>query len=177
VNVGQVAIVFAVGVVAGALNSVAGGGTLITYPTLVFVGLNPVVANATSTLALWPGYVAATVGFRRELAGTRGLLLALAAPSLLGGVLGAVLLLWTPTHTFALLAPFLILAAAVLLLLQDRNPPRTRGDRVTRGAWVALIAYQSRRPSTAGTSGRASDSCCSSATACSAPATSSGRAG
>jgi uncharacterized protein len=141
VDVGEVAIVLAVGLVAGAVNSVAGGGTLITYPTLVFVGLNPIVANATSTLALWPGYVAATAGFRRELAGTRRLLLELALPSLAGGMLGAVLLLLTPSATFAILAPFLILVAAVLLLIQDRRPPAPPDDRVAP-ATAGLLAWQ-----------------------------------
>ncbi len=138
----EIAVVLVVGVVAGALNSVAGGGTLITYPALVFVGLNPVVANATSTLALWPGYVSATVGFRRELVGTRRLLLALALPSLAGGILGAVLLLLTPTRTFELLAPVLILFAAVLLLVQDRAPPSPHHASLTTGAWTGLLAWQ-----------------------------------
>lgn len=138
----EIAVVLVVGVVAGALNSVAGGGTLITYPALVFVGLNPVVANATSTLALWPGYVSATVGFRRELVGTRRLLLALALPSLAGGILGAVLLLLTPTRTFELLAPVLILFAAVLLLVQDRAPPSPHHASLTTAAWTGLLAWQ-----------------------------------
>jgi uncharacterized protein len=142
VDTGEVAIVLVVGLVAGALNSVAGGGTLVTYPALVFVGLHPVVANATSTLALWPGYVAATIGFRRELAGTRRLLVALAGPSLAGGIVGAILLLLTPNHTFALIAPFLILVAAVLLLWQDRHPPRAHEERLSGRAWATLIAYQ-----------------------------------
>jgi uncharacterized membrane protein YfcA len=140
-NVGEVAIVLVVGLVAGALNSVAGGGTMITYPTLVFVGLDPITANATSTLALWPGYVAATAGFRRELAGTRRLLLELAIPSLAGGILGAVLLLLTPDRTFELLAPILILFAAVLLLLQDRKAVSAHPERVP-AATIGLLAWQ-----------------------------------
>jgi uncharacterized membrane protein YfcA len=141
VNVGEVVVVLVVGLVAGALNSVAGGGTMVTYPTLVFVGLDPITANATSTLALWPGYVAATAGFRRELVGTKRLLLELALPSLAGGILGAVLLLLTPNHTFELLAPFLILAAAVLLLLQDRKPPPAHPERIP-SATAGLVVWQ-----------------------------------
>lgn len=134
-----------VGLVAGAVNSVAGGGTMITYPTLVFVGLDPIVANATSTLALWPGYVAATAGFRRELAGTRHLVVRLTLPSLAGGILGAVLLLLTPNATFAILAPFLILGATVLLLLQERRAPDPHVDRIPAataglGVWQFLAA-------------------------------------
>jgi uncharacterized protein len=134
-------LLFVAAVVAGMINAVAGGGTLITFPALVFAGLNPIVANATSTLALWPGYVSATVGFRRDLRGTGRLLGLLAAPSLAGGLLGAYLLLKTPTHTFDLLAPFLILAAALLLLAQDRRPPAPPAER-SRAALAALLGYQ-----------------------------------
>jgi uncharacterized membrane protein YfcA len=141
VNVGEVAIVLVVGLVAGAVNSVAGGGTLITYPTLVLVGLDAIVANATSTLALWPGYVAATAGFRRELVGTRDLLVRLALPSLAGGILGAVLLLLTPNQTFAILAPFLILGASVLLLIQERQGQAPGGNRVP-AATPGLVTWQ-----------------------------------
>jgi uncharacterized membrane protein YfcA len=140
-NVGEVAIVLVVGLVAGALNSVAGGGTMITYPALVFAGLDPITANATSTLALWPGYVAATAGFRRELVGTRRLLLRLAIPSLAGGIIGAILLLLTSNHTFELLAPFLILGAALLLMWQDRHPPAAHPGRVA-AATAGLLAWQ-----------------------------------
>ena len=140
-NVGEVAIVLVVGVVAGGLNSVAGGGTMVTYPTLVFVGFDPITANATSTLALWPGYVAATAGFRRELVGTKALLLRLAIPSLAGGILGAILLLLTPNRTFELLAPVLILMAAILLLWQDRRPPPSHPERVP-AATAGLLAWQ-----------------------------------
>jgi len=140
-NVGEVVVVLLVGLVAGALNSVAGGGTMITYPTLVFVGLDPITANATSTLALWPGYVSATAGFRRELVGTRRLLLELAIPSLVGGILGAILLLLTPDRTFELLAPLLILMAAILLLIQDSRPPAAHPDRVP-AATAGLLAWQ-----------------------------------
>ena len=139
-NVGEVAIVLVVGLVAGALNSVAGGGTMITYPALVFAGLDPITANATSTLALWPGYVAATAGFRRELAGTKPLLLRLAVPSLAGGIIGAILLLLTSDRAFELLAPFLILGAALLLMWQDRHPPAAHPERVA-AATAGLLAW------------------------------------
>ncbi len=140
-NVGEVVVVLLVGLVAGALNSVAGGGTMITYPTLVFVGLDPITANATSTLALWPGYVSATAGFRRELVGTKRLLLELAIPSLVGGILGAILLLLTPDRTFELLAPLLILMAAILLMIQDRRPTAAHPERVP-AATAGLLAWQ-----------------------------------
>ena len=82
-------------VVAGAVNAIAGGGTLLTFPTLIALGVNPVMANATNTLALFPGSLAGAVGFRRELGRTAHWLRMLLPPSLLGGAAGAVLLLHT----------------------------------------------------------------------------------
>ncbi len=115
-------VVFIAALVAGVVNSIAGGGTLITFPALVWTGLNPIVANATSTLALWPGYVSATVGLRRELRGMRRTFLVLAAPSLAGGLVGGILLLHTPVHVFDKVVPFLILGATLLLARQRPGP-------------------------------------------------------
>jgi uncharacterized protein len=110
----------AAAVVAGAVNAIAGGGTLLTFPTLIALGINPVMANATNTLALFPGSLAGAVGFRRELGRTSHWLRMLLPPSLLGGALGAVLLLHTSPELFRAIAPFLVLLAAGLLFLQDR---------------------------------------------------------
>src|SRR5947208_13155698 len=93
---------------AGAINAIAGGGTLLSFPALVWIGRNPILANATNAVALWPGSFSAMVGFRRELADIKRWLLLLTIPSLLGGTLGAVLLLHTSTKTFTHLVPFLI---------------------------------------------------------------------
>src|ERR671916_113659 len=91
---------------AGMINSVAGGGTLLSFPVLVWAGRDAVLANATSTVALWPASLAGVYGFRKEFegGGWRDVLM-LAAPSLSGGVLGAVLLLKTPSGVFARLVP------------------------------------------------------------------------
>lgn len=105
--------------VAGAINSVAGGGTLITFPTLIWLGLNSVTANATSTVAMTPGSVGAMLGYRRELASAEPRLLALVGPSLAGGIAGALLLRWTPPSVFDELVPFLILFATLLFMAQD----------------------------------------------------------
>ena len=107
------------GVLAGAVNSIAGGGTLISFPTLVWLGRDPILANATNTVAMWPGSLAAAFGFRRELASVRRWLLLLILPSLIGGALGGWLLLRTPTSTFERLVPFLILGATLLLAGQE----------------------------------------------------------
>jgi uncharacterized protein len=104
--------------VAGAVNSIAGGGTLLTFPALVGLGIPPIVANATSTVALWPGALGSMWGYRRELEGMRHWAIAFALPSLAGGLLGALLLLRTPPERFAALVPWLVLGATVLFMIQ-----------------------------------------------------------
>ena len=103
---------------AGATNSIAGGGTLITFPALVGLGISPLVANATSTVALVPGSLSSMFGYRSAIANTRMWLVAFAAPSVCGGVVGAWLLTITPEERFAHLVPFLVLAATLLFLTQ-----------------------------------------------------------
>ncbi|HET7707231.1 MAG TPA: sulfite exporter TauE/SafE family protein [Thermoanaerobaculia bacterium] len=115
----EIAIIVGAAVIAGAINSIAGGGTLISFPALVWLGRDPILANATNTIALWPGSFAGMVGFRRELASTRRWLFLLVIPSLLGGIAGAILLLRTPTTTFDRLVPLLILGATLLLAAQE----------------------------------------------------------
>lgn len=107
---------------AGAVNSVAGGGTLLTFPTLIWaLGGTPeaaVFANATSTVSLLPGSIGSMWGYRREFAGTRKWVEWLLLPSLLGGIVGAWLLIVLPAEWFRLLIPWLILAATLLLAFQ-----------------------------------------------------------
>ncbi|MEO8432518.1 MAG: sulfite exporter TauE/SafE family protein [Acidobacteriota bacterium] len=116
---GHVTALVASSIGAGAMNAMAGGGTILTYPTLVFLGESAITANATSTVALWPGAAASLFGYRKDVAAHRGWLKTLFLPSLLGGALGAVLLLVTPSPAFARLAPFLILFATLLFMLQN----------------------------------------------------------
>src|SRR3954449_1026353 len=92
---------FAAAFVAGAINSVAGGGTLLTFPVLIGLGLDPKVANATSTVALWPGLLGGVWGYRQEIQKIKTLLLPFGVVSLLGGAAGALLLILTPSNTFA----------------------------------------------------------------------------
>ncbi len=106
-------------VIAGAINSIAGGGTLISFPALLWIGRDPIVANATNTVALWPGSFAGMVGFRRELASVRRWLLLLTIPALAGGIVGALLLLHTPSPVFERIVPLLILGATILLAAQE----------------------------------------------------------
>ena len=103
---------------AAVMNAIAGGGTLITFPALVALGVPTIVANATSTVALWPGTMASMWGYRAELVGARRWATAFAVPSFAGGVVGAILLLQTPEKRFAALVPWLILGATALFLFQ-----------------------------------------------------------
>ena len=85
---------------AGAINSVAGGGTWCRFPALIWLGLPSVTANATSTVAIWPGSLGGMVGYRRELRDVEGRVFLLVVPSLVGGMVGALLLRWTPPDIF-----------------------------------------------------------------------------
>jgi uncharacterized protein len=113
------AFAFAATFVAGAINSVAGGGTLLSFPALIWLGLDSVTANATNTLAIWPGTVGSAWGYRRELRQAEPRFLILIAPSLLGGLTGALLLASTPSSTFDRLVPYLILFATLLFVVQE----------------------------------------------------------
>jgi uncharacterized protein len=116
--------------VAGIVNSVAGGGTLLTFPSLIAAGLSPLGANATSTVALLPAALGSMLGYREELGGGRRWAVALAWPSLVGGSLGALLLLRTPSAVFDRVVPWLVLGATALFLAQRPLLRWFRGDAV-----------------------------------------------
>ena len=145
-NLWQEVVVAAAAFAAGLINSIAGGGTLVSFPALLWAGRDPVLANATSTAALWPASLAGVYGFRRELKGEARTFLLFGAPSLAGGVLGAVLLLRTPSETFGRLVPFLILFATLLLAAQEPISRRLRraegGHEPTRAWWAGAAAFQ-----------------------------------
>jgi uncharacterized membrane protein YfcA len=117
------------GFAAGFVNAIAGGGTLLSFPALMAGGLSAIAANATNTLALWPGSLAASVPYRERLRKNFPLLIKLGIPSMIGGLAGAFLLMTTSESFFRLIVPFLILMACGLLLL---NEPI--------GRWVAARA-------------------------------------
>src|SRR5438477_13012446 len=112
----------------GAINAVAGGGTLLTFPTLLFFGTAPIIANATSTLALVIGTSGSLYGYRRHLRAVSPWLWRFVPVSLLGGLIGGVLLTVTGNRTFAKLVPFLILFATILFLAQGMFRRLTRMD-------------------------------------------------
>jgi uncharacterized membrane protein YfcA len=105
-------------VLGGAANSVAGGGTLLTFPALIGLGVPPVVANATSTVALWPGALSSLWGYRAEVAGARRWARALILPSVLGGLVGAWLLLVGGDAWFERMVPWLVFGATLLFVAQ-----------------------------------------------------------
>lgn len=105
---------------AGSVNTVAGGGSLLSFPALLAVGLPPVAANVTNTVAVWPGYIGGVAAYRRELTGQRQRAVVLSAVSVTGAVVGSALLLLAPARAFQLSAPYLILVGCFLLAVQPR---------------------------------------------------------
>src|SRR5215510_2243906 len=100
------ALMFAAAFAAGLVNSIAGGGMLLIFPMMIWLGLDPKVANATSTVALWPGLFGGMFGYRRDMDDSGLILMRLGAVSVVGGGVGAWLLIVTPSPTFARLVPF-----------------------------------------------------------------------
>ena len=129
---------------AGLINAVAGGGTLVTFPTLLLFGTAPLVANATSTVALVIGTFGGVFGYRRQLAAVRSWLWRLLPPSLIGGGLGSWLLTHTSDRTFSRLVPFLILFATILFLAQGliRRKTAASAEAPSSKAIAAAIAFQ-----------------------------------
>jgi uncharacterized protein len=113
-------LLFPAAVIAGAINSVAGGGSFFTFPALLFTGVPAIPANATSTIAVWPGSLASAMAYRRKLPLRAAVLVPLLVASVIGGLSGAGLLLRTPQGTFLRVIPFLFLAATLLFAFGRR---------------------------------------------------------
>jgi hypothetical protein len=148
----KLALAVASALIAGVMNSIAGAGTLVTFPALIALGVPPISANATSTVALWPGSIGAMWGYRGELRGSRPWAFGFAIPSLLGGGLGAWLLLRTPAERFSDIVPWLVLGATVLFMVQrpvmrwlarHRDHPGASDAELTsrRPPW-SILGYQ-----------------------------------
>jgi uncharacterized membrane protein YfcA len=129
-NLTNAVLLFFAATLAGALNAVAGGGSFILFPTLLFTGVPPVPANATNTVALWTGLGFSGGAFRRHLNVERPLLISLVSVSLLGGVVGAMLLLRTPGHTFLRILPWLMLSATLLFIFGGKLTRSTAAPAV-----------------------------------------------
>lgn len=122
VSLSEAAFLFFAALVAGALNSVAGGGSFISFPALLFTRIAPISANATNTAAMWPGTIASTVAYWKELEApqVRKLLPPLLVTGVIGGVIGAIILLRTPQHIFMRMVPWLLLGATLLFVASGR---------------------------------------------------------
>jgi hypothetical protein len=135
----QMVVVLLAGMAAGAINVVVGSGTLITFPILLAFGVPPVTANVSNTIGLVPGVASGVVGYRRELRGQRARAIRLGSASVVGGVLGAFLLLWLPSDAFSAIVPALILVGLLLVVLQPRVSAwvdaRHEGARGDYGPW------------------------------------------
>ncbi len=131
------------GVAAGTINTVVGSGTLVTFPVLLSVGYDPVVANVSNTIGLVPGSVSGAIGYREELRGQRPRALRLGVASLTGGIAGAVLLLVLPDDAFEAIVPAFIAVALVLIVFQKRLSARVTARRgsVTGGPWTFVGVF------------------------------------
>lgn len=132
------------GVAAGTINTVVGSGSLVTFPTLLALGFDPVVANVTNTVGLVPGSISGAVGYRRELAGQRTRLLRLGVAALVGGLAGAGLLLVLDEDVFEAVVPILIVLGCVLVVVQPRLSAMVRRHREdehprNHGSWVVWL--------------------------------------
>jgi uncharacterized protein len=130
VNLSEAVAIVLAGLAAGTINTIVGSGSLITFPTLLFFGFSPIVANVSNTLGLVPGSLSGVIGYRRELPPPNAQLLVFAAAAIAGGLTGGVLLLALPSTTFERVVPYLILLACGLMALQ---PYLSRAVAARRG--------------------------------------------
>ncbi len=133
-----------VALVAGVINSIAGGGSLILFPVLVALGLGTVSANVTNSIAQWPGYIGGVLGFRGQYAGQRRRIVWFSVVAVLGGTTGSVLLLTTPSEAFDTVVPVLVLLASLLLAAQPLITKRLKAaeDGRTRDpVWLYLALF------------------------------------
>jgi uncharacterized membrane protein YfcA len=130
-NLGQAIFLFIAGILGGVINAVAGGGSFVAFPALLFTGVPPIPANATNTVALWTGVMASGGAYRDRLDIPARVMAPLVITSCIGGVMGALLLLKTPPHTFLRVLPWLMLGATLLFIF---------GKRLSRGQ-VSVVGH------------------------------------
>ncbi|GAA1630747.1 sulfite exporter TauE/SafE family protein [Catellatospora bangladeshensis] len=141
-GLGESLVVLAAGAAAGGINAVVGSGTLVTFPVLLALGYPPVVANVSNTVGLVPGSLSGAYAYRKDLAGHGPLLLRLGTASVLGAIVGAVLLLWLPPGAFKAIVPVLIGLALVLVVAQPwlaRRLAARQPDRAHRVGPLLLL--------------------------------------
>ena len=135
-----IGLLFVVAFLGGALNAVAGGGSFLTLPTLLYAGVLPVSANATSTFAMWPASVASAFAYRKEIGRARTWMVRLGAISLVGGLLGGLLLVRTSDESFVRLLPWLMLVAAATFSFGGRLTAWARARRGEQGSGTPAYA-------------------------------------
>jgi uncharacterized protein len=142
IELGRPTFLFCASVIAGTLNAVAGGGSFISFPALLFLRVPPVAANATNTVALWPGLAASTLAYLKRLKAPARLLIPLLVTSVAGGWAGALLLLKTPQHTFLHLVPWLLLAGTLLFAfgnsIRSMAGKSSAIDDLSAVSWAAI---------------------------------------
>jgi uncharacterized membrane protein YfcA len=131
--------------IAGGINSIAGGGSLLLFPTLVALGMGTVAANVTNSVSQWPGYLGGVAGFRDEYVGQRSRIIRFGVVAVLGGTAGSVLLLTTPSEAFDVVVPVLVLLASTLLAFQPlltKRLKRQEDDRPHRDpGWLYVVLF------------------------------------
>jgi uncharacterized protein len=131
--------------IAGGINSIAGGGSLLLFPTLVALGMGTVAANVTNSVSQWPGYLGGVAGFRDEYVGQRSRIIRFGVVAVLGGTAGSVLLLTTPSEAFDVVVPVLVLLASMLLAFQPlltKRLKREEDDRPHRDpGWLYVVLF------------------------------------
>jgi len=149
VNLARDGLLFGTAAIAGAVNAIAGGGTLLSFPAALAWGLPSPVANATNAIAMSPASLTSAWAYRRELAGARPLVLSLVLPTIIGGVTGAAIMRRTPERVFDAIVPWLVLAATLAILLQraiptraaDAGPPSVRRRALAIAAQFGVGLY------------------------------------
>ncbi len=144
----RIAILLGAGALAGVMNSIAGGGTIVTFPSLILAGLSSVAANATSTVALLPGTLSSLAGYRKRIPSVTRWLRLFAPVSLVGGLIGGILLVQTPSSLFDRFVPWLILFATVLFMAHSFfshlfSARHMQGGAMPSRRWIiGAIAFQ-----------------------------------
>jgi uncharacterized protein len=144
-NLAQAIFLFFAGAIGGAMNAVAGGGSFVAFPALLFAGIAPIPANATNTVSLWVGTAASGAPYRSHLKTSRRILLPLLAASAVGGLTGALLLIKTPAHTFLSIIPWLMLAATLLFAFGKyltRHLSTNLGHDASNAALAGAAAFE-----------------------------------
>ncbi len=143
-HLSDAALLAGAGLIGGAVNSIAGGGSLIVFPALIATGYGTLAANVTNSVAGWPGYLGSVLGFRPELAGQRERLARLSVVAAAGSAVGCLALLAAPAGAFAIVVPFLVLLSSLLLAVQPRvakliGPPRPGDPDNARALYPAVF--------------------------------------